>query len=50
MMKWAGHVARVGDVPNTVQNVVADFRAYRPPVRLACRLQDNIKKDLKEVK
>jgi hypothetical protein len=46
-MRWAGHVARMGDKRNAYRILVGKPEGRRPLGRPRCRWADNIKMDLK---
>jgi hypothetical protein len=46
-MRWAGHVARMGDTRNAYRILVGKAERKRPLGRPRCRWVDNIKMDLK---
>jgi hypothetical protein len=48
-MKWAGHVARLGEKRNAYRLLVGKQEVRRPVGRPRCRWLDNIRKDLVEV-
>jgi hypothetical protein len=48
-MKWAGHVARIGEKRNVYRLLVGKAERTRPLGRLRCRWIDNIKIDLLEI-
>jgi hypothetical protein len=48
-MKWAGHVARMGEKRNTYRLLVEKPKGKRPLVRPRCMWVDNIRMDLGEV-
>jgi len=48
-MKWAGHVARVGERRGAYTVFVENPEGKRPFGRHRCRWEDNIKMDLQEV-
>jgi hypothetical protein len=48
-MKWAGHVARMGERRNMYRLLVGKPEGKRPLGRLRCRWIDNIKMDLSEI-
>jgi hypothetical protein len=45
-MKWAGHVARMGEKRNAYRLLVGKPEGKRPLGRLRCRWVDNIRMDL----
>jgi hypothetical protein len=48
-MKWAGHVARMGERRGIYGVLVGKPEGKRPLERLRCRWEDNIKMDLQEM-
>jgi hypothetical protein len=48
-MRWAGHVARMGEKKNAYRLLVGKPEGKRPLGRPRCRWVDNIRKDLGEV-
>ncbi|KAJ4429885.1 hypothetical protein ANN_22089 [Periplaneta americana] len=48
-LKWAGHVARMGESRNAYKVLVGRPEGKRPLGRPSCRWEDNIKMDLREV-
>ena len=48
-MRWAGHVARIGDGRGVYRVLVRKPEGKRPLGRLRRRWEDNIKMDLQEV-
>jgi hypothetical protein len=48
-MRWAGHVARIGEKRNMYRLLVEKLEGKRPLGRPRCRWVDNIKIDLVEV-
>jgi len=48
-MKWAGHVARMGEGRDVPRVLVGKPEGKRPFGRPRCRWEDNIKMDLREV-
>jgi hypothetical protein len=48
-MRWAGHVARVGEGRGVYRILVGKREGKRPMGRHRCRWEDNIKMDLQEV-
>ena len=48
-MRWAGHVARMGDRRVVHRLLVGKSEGKRPLGRLRCRWKENIKMDLQEV-
>jgi hypothetical protein len=49
MMKWAGHVARVGETRNIRKILVGKPGAKAPLERRTRRWEDNIRMDLREI-
>jgi hypothetical protein len=49
MMRWAGHVARMGETNNAYWILVKKPEGKRPLGRLRRRWVDNIKMDLREI-
>jgi hypothetical protein len=49
MMKWAGHVARMGEKTNAYRMLVGNPEGKRPLGRPRRRWVDNIKMDLREI-
>jgi hypothetical protein len=47
-MRWAGHVARIGEKRNAYRILVGNPEGNRPLGRPRCRWVDNIKMDLRE--
>ena len=47
--RWAGHVARMGDVRGVYRVLVGKPEGKRPLGRPRCRWVDNIRMDLQEV-
>jgi hypothetical protein len=47
-MKWAGHIARMGENRNAYRIFVGKPEGKRPPGSPRCRWVDNIKMDLRE--
>jgi hypothetical protein len=47
-MRWAGHVARMGEGRNVYRVLVGKPEGKRPPERLRRRWEDGIKMDLRE--
>jgi hypothetical protein len=45
-MRWAGHVACMGEMKNVYKILVGKSEGKRPPRRLRCRWEDNIRIDL----
>jgi hypothetical protein len=48
-MRWAGHVARMGEGRGVYRVLVGRPESKRPPGRPRCRWEDNIKMDLREI-
>jgi hypothetical protein len=48
-MRWAGHVAGVGEVKGVYRILVGRPEGRRPLGRPRCRWEDNIKMELQEV-
>jgi len=48
-MRWAGHVARIGERKGVYRVLVGKPEGKRPLGRPRCRWEDNIKIDLQEV-
>jgi hypothetical protein len=48
-MKWAGHVARMGEVRDAYSILVGRPEGRRPSGRPRSRWEDNIKMDLREI-
>jgi len=48
-MRWAGHVARMGERRGVCRILVGKPEVKRPLARPRCRWEDNIKMDLQEV-
>jgi len=48
-MRWAGHVARMGEGRGVYRILVRKTEGKRPLGRTRCRWEDNIKMDLQEV-
>jgi hypothetical protein len=48
-MRWAGHVARIGEKRNAYRILVGKPEGKRPPGRPKRRWVDNIKIDLREI-
>jgi hypothetical protein len=48
-MRWAGHVARMGEKRNTYRLLMGKLEGKRPLGRPRCRWVDNIRIDLGEV-
>jgi hypothetical protein len=49
-MRWAGHVARMGEMRNAYRLLVGKSEGNRPLRRTRCRLVDNVRMDLGEVR
>jgi hypothetical protein len=47
-MRWAGHVARMGERRGVYRVLVGKSKCKRPLGRPRCRWEDNLKMDLKE--
>jgi hypothetical protein len=48
-MRWAGHVAQMGEKRNAYRILVGNPEGRRPLGRPRCRWVDNIKMDLREI-
>jgi hypothetical protein len=48
-LRWAGHVARMGEGSGAYRALVGKPEGRRPLGRPRCRWEDNIKMDLREV-
>jgi hypothetical protein len=48
-MRWAGHVAHIGEGRGVYRVLVGRPKGKRPLVRSRCRWEDNIKMDLREI-
>jgi hypothetical protein len=48
-MRWAGHVARIGEMRNACRILVGKPEGKRPLERSRCMWMDNIKIDLREI-
>jgi hypothetical protein len=48
-MRWAGHVARMGEKMNAYRILVGKSEGKRPLGRPRCRWVENIKMDLREI-
>jgi hypothetical protein len=48
-MRWAGHVARMGEERGVHRVLVRNPEGKRPLGRPICRWEDNVKMDLQEV-
>jgi hypothetical protein len=46
-MRWAGHVARMGDVSNVYRIVIGKFEGKMPHRKPRRRCEDNIRMDLR---
>jgi hypothetical protein len=49
-MRWAGHLARMGEKRNSYRLLLGKLEGKRPLGRPRCRLVDNIRMDLGEVR
>jgi hypothetical protein len=49
IMRWAGHVARMGVKKGVYRNLVGKPEGKRPLGKLRCRWENNIEMDLQEV-
>jgi hypothetical protein len=49
MMRWAGHVARMGEKRNAYKILIGKLEGKRPRRRPRRRWEDNIKLDLREI-
>jgi hypothetical protein len=49
IMRWTGHLARMGDIRGVYRALVGKSEVQRPLGRLRCRWEDNIKIGLQEV-
>ena len=47
-LRWAGHVARMGDSKSAFKIVSGKPTGKRPQVRSRCRCEENIRMDLKK--
>jgi hypothetical protein len=47
-LRWAGHVARMGETRNSYRILVGKVEGKTPLGRPRCRWVDNIKRDLRE--
>jgi hypothetical protein len=47
-MRWAGHIARMGETRGACRVLVRRSYRKRPPLRSSCKWDNNIKMDLKE--
>jgi hypothetical protein len=50
LLRWAGHVARMGEVRGAYNILVGRPEGKRPLGRHRCRWEDNIKIDLRETR
>jgi hypothetical protein len=48
-VRWAGHVARMGEKRNVYRILVGKAEGKRPLEKLRCRWVNNIKMDLREI-
>jgi hypothetical protein len=48
-MRWAGHVARVGEIRKCIQYLFGKPEGKRPLGRPRRRWEDNIRMDLREI-
>jgi hypothetical protein len=48
-MRWAGHVAEMGEKRNAYRILAGKPEGIKPLERQKCRLVDNIKMDLREI-
>jgi len=48
-MRWAGHVARMGEMRNVYSISVGKSEGKGPFGRTVCRWEDNIRMDRKEI-
>jgi len=48
-MRWAGHLARMGEGTAVYRVLLGKPEGKRPPGRTRCRWEDNIKMDLQQV-
>jgi len=48
-MRWAGHVARMGELRNTYRIFVGKPEGKRPLGRPWCRWEDNIRTNVEEI-
>jgi hypothetical protein len=48
-MRWAGHVARMGEGRNMYRVLVGKAEGKRPLERQRCRWEDGIKMDFREI-
>jgi hypothetical protein len=49
MMRWAEHVARMGEVRGAYNSLVGSPEGRRPLGRPRCKWEDNIKMNLREI-
>jgi hypothetical protein len=49
-MRWAGHVARMGEKTNAYRILVGKPEGNRPLERPRCTWVDNIKMDVREIR
>jgi hypothetical protein len=49
IMRWAGHVARMGEKRNAYRILVGEPEGKRPLGRPRCRWEDNARMDLREI-
>jgi hypothetical protein len=49
MIRWAGNVARMGEMRNMYSSLARKPEGERPLGRPRCRWEDNIRKDLREI-
>jgi hypothetical protein len=47
-MKWAGHVARMGEERKVYKVLVGKNKEKRPLKRMRCKWEDGIRMDLRE--
>jgi hypothetical protein len=50
MMRWVGHVARMGKGRGVYRVLVGRLKGKRPLGRPRCRWEDNVKMDLREIR
>jgi hypothetical protein len=48
-MRWAGHVAHMGEMRDAYEILVGKPEGKRPLRRPTCRWEDNIRMDLREI-
>jgi hypothetical protein len=48
-MRWAGHVARMGEGRNVYSVLMGKLKGKRPLERPRCRWEDGVKMDLREI-